>query len=57
MKCSNCQQDKSSVEERYSFDVYAGKLCRECCFKYRDHCGIDQDQGRASDLDEPYWED
>ena len=57
MKCSNCHKEKSSVEERYSFDVYAGVLCRECCLRYRDHCGIDQEQGRASDLDEPYYED
>jgi late competence protein required for DNA uptake (superfamily II DNA/RNA helicase) len=57
MKCSHCHKEKVSVEERFSFGVYAGIFCRECCMRFRDHCGIDQDQGRASDLDERYWED
>ena len=57
MKCTNCHKEKVSVEERYSFGVYAGVFCRECCMRFRDHCGIDQDQGRASDLDERYYED
>jgi hypothetical protein len=49
--------DKNDVEERYSFGVYAGIFCRECCLKYQDHCGIDQPQGSPNDLDEQYYED
>ena len=50
--CFGCAQERDDVEERYSFGVYAGKLCVPCCMKYRDHCGIDQDQGLPSDLEE-----
>jgi len=56
--CSKCGS-KKQVEERHSFGVYAGILCKDCCYSYRDHCGIDQPQGRRADLDEyePYDED
>lgn len=52
-KCNNCQKDGG--EERHSFGVYAGFLCRECAITgFRDHCGLlDGKQGDASDLDEP----
>jgi hypothetical protein len=40
------------VEPRYSFGEYAGRLCPECCRKFRDHCGIDQGQGDPTELDE-----
>tara|TARA_R110002110_G_scaffold274753_1_gene489965 strand:+ start:84 stop:386 length:303 start_codon:yes stop_codon:yes gene_type:complete len=56
-RCNKCQKEKAEVEERYSFGVYAGIFCRECCFTYRDHCGIDQPQGSSNDLDEQYEED
>ncbi len=56
MKCQDCKTTKK-VDRRYSFGVYAGIFCEKCCKKFRDHCGIDQDQGRASDLDEQYWEE
>ena len=59
-RCTRCGKVKPDVEERYSFGVYAGRLCTECCFGYRDHCGIDQEQGRPEVLElegETYWEE
>ena len=59
MKCNYCHEERinNDIEERYSFGVYAGKMCTDCCYGYRDHCGIDQPQGSPNDLDEQYWED
>lgn len=52
--CSKCgKHDPENVQERFSFGVYAGRLCSDCCIDYRDHCGIDQPQGDPSNLDEP----
>lgn len=48
-RCTHCGQTKPrEVEERYSHGLYVGRLCEECCYKYRDHCGLDRPQG---DLD------
>ena len=56
--CSHCGESKpEEVKERYSFGVYAGRLCVSCCSTYRDNCGIGQDQGNPADLDEPYDEE
>jgi len=51
-RCTSCGKAKDDVEVRYSFGIYAGRLCVDCCGKYRDNCGIDQPQGRAEDTDE-----
>lgn len=56
-RCRNCRVWDYGVTERYSFGVYAGKLCESCCSMYRDNCGLDQPQGNYADLDEPYWEE
>lgn len=56
-KCPVCGVPCDYIEERYSFGVYAGMFCDKCCYRYRDHCGIDQPQGSPNDLDEPYYED
>ncbi|MBW2411904.1 MAG: hypothetical protein JRF72_19080 [Deltaproteobacteria bacterium] len=56
--CTSCGKEKpGDVHERYSFGVYAGRLCTGCCAGYRDNCGIGQPQGCPADLDEQYWED
>lgn len=59
--CTKCGQYKpGQVKGRYSFGVYAGRLCKACCKGYRDHCGIDQQQGSPSELEamgETYWEE
>lgn len=58
-QCTRCGSTKQ-VEERYSFGVYAGRLCRSCAMGYSDHCGIDQPQGDWRDLElagERYWEE
>lgn len=58
MRCTSCGRERNDVEERYSFGIYAGRLCEDCCYKYRDHCGIDQPQGNPyTDLDEQVDED
>jgi hypothetical protein len=54
--CSGCGHYLPDVEERWSFGVYAGKLCRRCCLGFKDHCGIDQPQGDPSELTEPIEE-
>lgn len=59
-RCSRCGQEPGDIEERYSYGVYAGRLCRKCCLEYRDHCGIDGRQGQPEELEamgETYWED
>lgn len=59
-RCSRCGQAKNDVEERYSFGVYAGRLCVQCCVGYRDRCGLDQPQGDPRVLEaegEVYWEE
>jgi len=51
--CPKCKkEDVEEVCERYSFGVYAGTFCEDCCSGYRDRCGLDGAQGRAEDLDE-----
>jgi predicted amidophosphoribosyltransferase len=49
-RCSKCGQESEDIEDRYSFGVYAGRLCAECCLKYLDHCGIDGEQGQPEEL-------
>lgn len=53
--CRSCGHVGDDVEDRYSYGVYAGHLCAECCYGFRDHCGIDGEQGDPADLDEPYY--
>ena len=60
--CFGCGKDGlDDVEERYSYGVYAGKLCTKCCYRYRDHCGVDDDeQGSPNEMiesGETYWEE
>lgn len=54
--CTKCGSTKD-VDTRYSFGVYAGRLCLKCCGAYRDNCGVGQPQGDYRELDEPYWEE
>lgn len=60
-RCTSCGERKpGEVEERFSFGVYAGWFCIQCCYKYSDHCGIDQRQGTAEEYEamgETYYED
>lgn len=57
--CPKCRQKKSTIEEQYSYGVYAGVMCRDCAIlNFRDCCGHrPEGQGAARDLDEPYWEE
>ena len=60
--CFKCGEDKDTVEEQYSYGVYAGKMCRECAISgFRDNCGLlDGEQGSPSELmemGETYWEE
>ena len=50
MICTRCGNTKD-VCERWSFGVYAGRLCHSCAMKYRDHCGIDQPQGTREEIE------
>jgi len=60
--CFKCGEDKDTVEEQYSYGVYAGRMCRECAIDgFRDHCGLlDGEQGDYRELEEMgevYWEE
>ena len=53
--CSRCFKRDSHanpVDVRYSYGIYAGNFCKECCYGFMDHCGIDQPQGSVQDLDD-----
>lgn len=61
--CTRCGHEKEDVEERYSFGIYAGRLCAKCAYdSYRDHCGLvktrdgryveEGEQGAVEDLAE-----
>lgn len=52
MICTSCGEERDDVERRYSFGIYAGRLCEDCCHTYRDHCGLDQPQGAVEELAE-----
>lgn len=53
LDCDDCTRcGEPGAEPRYSFGIYAGRLCAECCKSYRDHCGLDQAQGDPTTLDE-----
>lgn len=58
-KCPKCRELKPSrqIQHRDSYHVYAGYFCEECCYGYRDRCGLGGHQGNPSDLDETYYED
>lgn len=53
-KCGKCQERKSEhdIQERHSYGVYAGVFCTDCCYSYRDHCGIDGDQGTPGEYED-----
>jgi len=51
--CTRCCEPKKSVERRYSYGYYAGRLCDQCAYDaYRDHCGLEGSQGRVEELAE-----
>lgn len=53
--CTSCGEESETVEQRWSFGYYAGRICLRCAYKYKDHCGEDMPMGHPSDLDEtPY---
>lgn len=51
LRCSRCGEKKNDIEERYSYGIYAGRLCVNCCSGYRDNCGLDQPQGDQRELE------
>lgn len=52
--CPSCDKPSHTIEEQYSFGVYAGVMCEQCArSKYRDQCGHGPEgQGDPRDLDE-----
>lgn len=60
--CPKCNQKKDTIEEQYSYGVYAGVFCRDCAKRgYRDQCGHrPEGQGAPSELiemGENYYEE
>jgi hypothetical protein len=53
--CPKCERRSGTIDEQYSYGVYAGVMCRPCAISsYSDACGHRwEGQGRAEDLDEP----
>lgn len=51
--CTRCGS-KKDVEDRHSFGIPAGRLCRECAVNgYKDSCGLlDGEQGDPRELEE-----
>lgn len=62
-ECRKChkQVPQGQVQQRYSYGVYAGRMCEGCAISgYRDQCGLSGAQGNPQDLDEelepePYY--
>lgn len=54
--CPRCDKKSSTIDEQYSFGVYAGVMCQACAKSgFRDACGHGPDgQGNPADLDEEY---
>jgi hypothetical protein len=54
--CPHCETKSDTIDEQYSFGVYAGVMCEPCARRsFRDQCGHGPDgQGDPRDLDEPY---
>jgi hypothetical protein len=51
--CRKCGEVKATVDRRYSFGIFAGRMCNECAMTYKDHCGIDMPEGNPyTDSDE-----
>ena len=50
--CPSCHQPKTTIEEQYSYRIYAGIMCRDCAIrKFRDRCGHGpRGQGHPQDL-------
>jgi len=50
--CDRCKRHDTTVDERYSFGVYAGIMCRRCALGYRDRCGLrPEGQGTRADFE------
>lgn len=57
-RCGKMETADNSIDEQYSFGVYAGFMCNACAIHgYRDQCGHGMPQGNPADLDEPYDEE
>lgn len=50
--CPKCGDAEEDVRTRYSYGIYAGRLCRGCCGSFRDRCGLDGEQGSYTELEE-----
>ena len=52
--CPKCEELSETIEEQYSFGIYAGIMCQKCAIRgFRDQCGYGPDgQGDPADLDE-----
>jgi hypothetical protein len=52
-ECPSCQKLSSTVEEQFSYGIYAGKMCRMCATsKFNDTCGHEQPMGNVRELDD-----
>ena len=61
-KCPKCRELKPSRQIQHrvfkyyfqmirdSYHVYAGYFCEECCYGYRDRCGLGGHQGNPSHI-------
>ena len=53
VECPSCQKMSTTVEEQFSYGIYAGKMCRICATsKFNDTCGQEQPMGNVRELDD-----
>ncbi len=54
--CPRCEKRSTTIDEQYSYGVYAGVMCRDCAKAgFTDQCGYGPDgQGDPADLDEQH---
>jgi hypothetical protein len=53
VECPSCHRMSTTVEEQFSYGIYAGKMCRMCATsKFNDTCGHEQPMGNVRELDD-----
>jgi predicted amidophosphoribosyltransferase len=52
-RCPKCDKKSKTIDQQYSFGVYAGVMCRECAISgFRDGCGHCQPQGTRAEYED-----
>jgi hypothetical protein len=50
--CPRCQKKSSTIDQQYSFGVYAGVMCKPCAIRgFTDGCGHNQPMGTRAEYE------